>query len=456
MPDGQEQWFAAGDQRQGTWTGRVAIDPPSGEASRFEMVRQVTPKQLYANPFADAATITGLLDFQTPFTLLKPFVDTVQPGQLSTGNTALTTKLGGSAQEILVGAAVADPSEPMFKSFSFESDAFRSWLAPALSGNPAPGSADITINTDDRIEGFGRLICRGGTKAGSNLWSRHMRTAAMFAIVFDAPQSLDDIVARSYACDRLIGFLVGARLKPPEISLERSEQHREQPNARLRLTGLRWTDAEPPFNSECPHSRLIGDVALPQLVRTFLTNEAPLLAAIDAVEIARFFASDIVEKFRVVMPVLEETLMRLFKSPAEADHLDRQTAYWAWFEAHAPAEFAEFSRKHLKVTNGKSPDLTTLLSRAIAAINTCGFNIPSVMARRIKARRASLFHSAAHVLTSEDALAFALETRAATLLLLLLTFQQLGLDVARLAPRPEALPGFHMFMVPQRASPSSG
>lgn len=403
-------------------------------------------QELYANPFQNAPTITGLLDLQTPATLIKPFVHSIQPGAWSTENSALSTRLGGSALGVLIGASVADPTAPMFRSLSFESETFRSWLAPGLSDHVAAGAADITIDTDDPLTGLGRLICRGGTKGGSDLWSRTMRTTAMFAITFDAPQSLDAATALSFACDRLLGFLVGARLKPPEISLALAGQPDDQRSPRLRLAGAQWTDDTPPHFLDCPHSRRVADGTLPQLVHTFLTNKDRFLAAIDAVEFSRFFSTDLMEKFKAVVPVLEQSLKRLFKSPDEANYMEREAAYWQWFNATAPQEFAEFSRKHLKLVNQKPLELTTLLGRAITLVNDCGFDIPNTMADRIKARRGRLFHSAPHFQSTADATAFALETRAATLLLLLLTYRDLGIDIARLATRPEALRDFTMFM----------
>jgi hypothetical protein len=456
MKQYSSNWFLARAPNGDEWIGHVDLDAPSGQEWTFELVTQVPIDQLYANPFDKAPTITGLLDLQTPATLIKPFVLRIEPGKLGAAYVAMRTRLEGSVLGVLSGMAVDDPEQPLFASFSFESVAFRSWLAPSLSSLAANSLVDVAIATDHPLTGVGRVICRGGTKSGQDLWSRTMRSAAMFAIAFDTPQSLDSMSGYCFALDRLFCFLIGFRAKPPEFSLVASGSQTADIPLRLRLAGAQWIDREPPFWLDSVHSRMVGDIELPKLVETFLAGKDDFIAAFDAVEAARFFSNDLVAQFKTVMPILEPLLQKLFTTSVENSYLELEKSYWDWFGRVASTEHQEFSRKHLRIVNNKAPALTTLLERAISEVNSKGFFVPADMADRIKTRRGRIFHSSPQIHSSADALSFALEARAATFLLLLLTLSSLGLNISLLANRPEALRDFTMFFKRREQAPEAG
>lgn len=441
-------WFVATGPNDEEWVGHVDLDARSGQEWSFELVKHVSIQEMYANPFEKAPTITGLLDLQEPATLLKPFVYRIAPGQLNVDHVALRTRLEGSILGVLSGAAVADPTTPLFMSLSFESTAFRSWLAPPLADSSVAVGADRSIDSDELLAGIGRIFCRGVTQSTRDLWSRTMRTAAIFAVRFDTPKSLDETTRMCFALDRLFCFLIGFKAKTPEFSLGMSNSDGATAGgaARLRLGGAQWLEEEPPVWLQCVHARPLGGPPLRDLVGTFLEGTDDFLAAFDAVETARFFSNDMVTSFTAVMPVLEQLLNKRFKSTEEQKFLDREESYWAWFNQTASSDHREFAQKHLKAVNGKTPALTTLLKRAISEINAQGFAVPDDMAVRIKDRRARIFHSNPQLAGSDDALSFALEVRAATLLLLLLTLSALGVDLKRVATRAEALRGFTMFI----------
>lgn len=71
--------------------------------------------------------------------------------------------------------------------------------------------------------------------------------------------------------------------------------------------------------------------------------------------------------------------------------------------------------------------------------------VPEAMADRIKRRRGRIFHSKPQIHASADVLAFALEVRAASFLLLLITLSALGVNIAQLATRPQALRDYTVF-----------
>lgn len=449
-------WFVATAPNGAEWVGHVDLDAPPGQDWSFQLVKQVTIQELYANPFDKVTTIIGLLDLQEPATLLKPFVHRIAPGSLNVAHVAIRTRLEGSMLGVLSGVAVSDPTMPLFTSVSFESSVFRSWLAPPLAETGPVGAVDVSIDSDEPLAGVGRIIFRGATKSGQDLWSRTMRTAAIFAIAFDTPKSLDETTRLCFALDRLFCFLIGFRAKPPEFSLEQAStpDAAANPPARLRLGGAQWLEDEPPFWLNCIHARPHGGPPLPKLVGTFLEHMDDFLAAFDAVETARFFSNDIVASFKTVMPVLERLLKQRFTLPEEQKLLDLKESFWEWFDQAADPAHREFARKHLNSVDSKAPALTTLLKRAVAEINAKGFVVPESMAVRIKDRRARIFHSNPQLVGSDDALSFALEARAANLLLLLLTLSALGIDLAQLATRPEALRDFTMFFKRPDPKPS--
>lgn len=77
----EPSWFLAKAPNGEEWVGHIDLDAPSGQDWTFELLKQVSITELYTNPFDGKPTITGLLDLQTPATLLKPFVHRVEPGR---------------------------------------------------------------------------------------------------------------------------------------------------------------------------------------------------------------------------------------------------------------------------------------------------------------------------------------------------------------------------------------
>ena len=127
-----------------------------------------------------------------------------------------------------------------------------------------------------------------------------------------------------------------------------------------------------------------------------------MLTRFHAVHFCRFHSANIADKFAVVMPVLEEHIRQKYETKDEITYRRLEQAFFEWLDANASLDFREFSRKHLEVKKRKAPSLTTLLKRAISAINAKGFAIPAAYGERLKSRRGKHFHSIQQSLDAGD------------------------------------------------------
>ncbi len=177
-----------------------------------------------------------------------------------------------------------------------------------------------------------------------------------------------------------------------------------------------------------------------------------MLTRFHAVHFCRFHSANIADKFAVVMPVLEEHIRQKYETKDEITYRRLEQAFFEWLDANASLDFREFSRKHLEVKKRKAPSLTTLLKRAISAINAKGFAIPAAYGERLKSRRGKHFHSIQQSLDAGDIRRFYDEIRAATSLLLLSTLDDLGIDISLIAKKPTAFKGLVDIVITPTAS----
>lgn len=176
---------------------------------------------------------------------------------------------------------------------------------------------------------------------------------------------------------------------------------------------------------------------LKEVLEAYAVNPLEYLSRIAAVQAGRWFAETLNEKFASVMPVFEELLQAEFKSGDEEGYLNFEKAFFEYVEGSKDQDLVNFSRKHLRVVDRKSPGLPTLIERAMNVLNDAGFEFSMELAKRINKRRATMFHSSI-VMSDKDVTAFYEETSAVTAMLMLLTLRNLGVDL-------KMLPSHHSF-----------
>jgi hypothetical protein len=200
----------------------------------------------------------------------------------------------------------------------------------------------------------------------------------------------------------------------------------------LEVSGLDWKSGDLPHPLSCRHRRGWGGASIELILDRYLTHSTDLLTRIAAVERSELFTTDIFERFASTMPILEAYLKARYTNPDEASFLQAQKAFFDWVDQSPDPAVLGFSRKHLDVRKSKAPSLRILLDRAIAFVNSKGFAFRSDYGARIQARRGSVFHRAPQDDETEIRKFWA-DGLAVTNLLLLLTLDDLGIDIAYLA-----------------------
>jgi hypothetical protein len=236
----------------------------------------------------------------------------------------------------------------------------------------------------------------------------------------------------------------------PEFKVQLSKTYQIDENVlqyegALDLAGVDWMPGEPPNPFDCLHVRGIGGIDTPEILAKFLENRVDLLSRIQAVEFNRFFSTNLNDRFSAIMPALEAYLKGRYTSPDELTFIHLEEAFFNFINESKNDNFIEFSRKHLSVKDRKSPSLTTLLTRAIDFVNNKGFIFPSELATKIQKRRGRQFHSVIGM-SQSDVMGFYEEVQAACALLMLHTFDDLGIDISLLSQRHSALRDMRAFL----------
>ncbi len=294
------------------------------------------------------------------------------------------------------------------------------------------------------ISGFGTIECTTGARfSDDNVHSTSIKSASLFKLSFDKPKSLDETQRICFGLERLFGFLIGHRGPLPEFSVWLNKQYQMEDqkihySGTLEIGGAYYVDEKPPHPMRCVHLAALGVVRLEMIVGNFLKGHNDLITRIHAVEFCRFFTTNLNDRFSVIMPVLEEYLKKRYTGSDELTYIQHRAKFFAYIDESEDEDLKEFARKHLSVKNDKAPSLATLIERGIEHLNGKGFVIPVELAKRIQQRRGKVFHSTPDM-TADDVGEFNIEIVAAVAIILLHTFEDLGIDPALLADRYSAL-----------------
>jgi hypothetical protein len=454
------------DETKEPWIGTITPPERSGSLWSFELIRHVDPSDTHFTPFDDATTAIGLLNHQQRCTLVRPRVLVIDPGSVGIRLPTERTRITGEFDALLTDLPVKDAEERNLVSLSFDSETFGAWYAPrAFSTSFDPKSRTHAVDISETARKvfrlpIGEVICTTGGEVLPEGRSATIRSAAILRIELNSPISLREMIDTCLGLERLFGFLIGFQGKLPtfKIALNQTykiDKHELRWDGSLEIGGVEWQQGRPPHPMRCIHLQGQGGGTIHTILEKFFVDNDSILARIHSIDFCRHFTSNLNDRFSVIMPVLEAYLKRRYTSADEESYIQSEKAFFEWVDKADNDNIKEFSRKHLNVVNRKSPSLKTLLGRALEFVNKSGFSFPSDMSDRIASRRGKLFHSVAKMEEGE-ARDFQAEVAAATGLLLLHTFDDLGIDVASLAERPSGLDDIRKFFSEhERSSPAA-
>lgn len=432
----EENADVSADEQPEPWVGVVESATKPKEFWRFELIRHVVLEALYDNePFHNASSVIGLLDHQRICTLFQPLVTSTDPGSLGEGLFSRTI-LKGNFQALVTGFAIEDTKKKQFERISFDSPAFTIWYrAKAFKKDfdmeRRQSSMEIlpVIKDQFELEELGELDIAFGAEVSGSASEAAVRTASYFNFKFREKASLDQVVEVFSGLEYLFGFLIGFRGKPPIVNV-----WIEGKSGTLDISGWDWQETKKPEDYECIHLNGLGGADLPIVVSKFLKRQSSFVTRMHAIEFCRHFSNNINDKFTVIMPALEEYLKETYISPDEKSYIEKEHEFFAFVKTCSDPDIIQFSNKHIMVKDRKAPSLSTLLERAIECVNKAGFNFPLNLAKDIQQRRGRVFHSVPSM-SGSDVYKFHDEVCAATGLLMLHTFMDLGVDISSLSSR---------------------
>ena len=448
------------DETKDPWIGTLSRPENQKSMWSFELIRHVDAAGVYqTDPFNERGTVIGLLDHQQKCTLIRPFVLRVDPGSVGVRLPVTRTRIEGECHALLTDLAIKDADEKIVAGMSLDSEAFSAWFGQykfTTNFDPKTRTPSVEIKDTERNEfdlsDVGHVTCMSGAEVSSRGRSSVIRSAAILRLVFAAPASLNETLVNCFGLERLFGFLIGFRGRYPSYkiwldSTYKIGEHELHPDGKLDVSGVDWQRGEPPHPMDCVHLRGLGGGTPEKVLANFLRNRDDILTRIHVVEFNRFFSKNLLDRFSVLMPVLEAYLKNRYTAEDEENYITSEKTFFDWVDRSDDHNVIEFCRKHVEVKRRKSPSLKTLLLRAIAFVNEKGFVFPLEIAERLQKSRGRLFHSAAQM-GEKDVRSLYEEVQAATGLLMLHTYDDLGVDLSCLAGQYSALSDFRSFLVP--------
>ena len=298
---------------------------------------------------------------------------------------------------------------------------------------------------NDRIEDEGRQLYDiavptvGSFKFGT-LISRRYEIPNSFSAVrsysvnidFEEVRSIEEVLEISTSFDLLMGFLIGHRPKSPIFDVQTNDGQKGE----LEVSYLEFGNNELTNHFTATHLNGIGDASLSEIMIAFYKKRDLFRRIIYCVDMIRFFSNNVVDKFRVIMPVLENYLRQKYKDKEQESFLERKSQFFKIVDC-STEEIREFCKRHVSIRESKSLGLKNVLAMAIEELNQSGYDIDLGFADRVNGRRGSLFHSDVEIGEGEILDVYD-ETLAMAAMLMLLAMRDLGLDIGAIAVRPNA------------------
>lgn len=422
-----------GDQ----WLGKISLADDKSARWKFELVASVASiSSMYKGitAFDDRKTITGLIDLQRECTLIFPSVTGGNPGSLGINYVAMREIIKGQFNALLENTAVEDLDEPLFDTLSINSDSFVSWSgAPSPhTTDPAEGLIRNIHNLSFEVEDLGTVEVQSAVYTSLKTWSNNSESSSTFTIIFRERQSLRQIMNWATGLEMLFQFLIGKSTRWNSFWGTGKKDSDEIDNYKLTFGNTPHKTDERPHPGACRHRNGLGGVSINSVLENYAQHRERIAPLIDSLSYARHRATNLQEKFSIIMPLLEKYLKGRFSEGEEISYSSHRRAFFDWVESSNNAEIIEFSKKHMKEVDTKSPSLKTLLSRSAAMLSNHGFYFSEALLARIPKRRVELFHSRLQINETADANKFKLEVMAIIAMLTLHVMLELGIELTEL------------------------
>lgn len=432
------------------WSGTIKYPSKSGQMFSFEAIRPIDISEMYStSPFPwgemgveeKVKCVTALLDFQRPCTFVRPLIFSVNPGSMGTSLRGMRTKIKGSFQALLEGMSVADPDEPLFKEVWFSSEALSVWARPAIVEEQQIDagqrySLEFNAPTPRRykIVGVGCIELNTDFSRSWTWRNKEIFHNPVLSLKFNKKRSLSDCIKICGELEVLLGFLTGFRTRFPEFNLVAGSsrgRNASADTARLVLSGVHFSKRKGKVErSNCLHFEGRDGANLGRIVRKFFERPEDIVDRMGAVQYATNLSRNMNDKFSRVIPILEKFLKERFPGDKQEGIENHKDEFFEFLEKEAPPHLMEFSKRFLIFRPNKPEGFKRNIESAISYLNERGWDIPMKMAQNIQKRRGGAFHGS-WKMEGEDILRFHWEITIATVILMFLTLEELGINIKK-------------------------
>ncbi len=219
-----EEWFAVRIEHKDDelWPARLSYDPEKG--IYLNTINFASPADLYGNSSFRAETITGFIDYQTPATLIRPFIQECSPGKIGVNAQLIRARFRVVAEGVLKNLHLESLTERCFTGIYVEMPSFHAWVAPKLlHKTPEKGEGAVTLNVNVAGPVSREFALSGGARAEilvgvSTPFNGDVLTLTQYtALEISLPHAVDylTIMAIESALEFTFSFLIGTRLKTP-------------------------------------------------------------------------------------------------------------------------------------------------------------------------------------------------------------------------------------------------
>lgn len=434
--DNQKWIFVPGQNDDDAWTGLIQTPTNPQERASFEVVQM--GGGLFINSetiFEQNEVVEVVVDFQKPSTMIWPNVRQINSGS---GTSHSRTLLNGSFQHLLEGIFISDLNEKVFEGVHIQSESFRLWYAPTFRPKIKRGETDTLLLEKPgekvfNIKGLGTLKCLLLHSEKRNQNSQTISPKASLEIHFSEARSLREVIQVVWNIESLFGFLIGFRLKVPTSTVWTKEKYKlnskELPRTgELRMFNRNWTTDKSPNQSNIQHFNSDNSPGLESIVENFFQNRESFMSRINAINYSNLFSKSLEQSFKHIIPTFEEYLKSRFYDGEETNFKNVQKKFFDYIAEAGDDAITEFSLKHIKVVSeGKRPGLKQLINRAVTSLNDMNVNFPTDISKKINLHRGIIFHTTPKFDQKKVQELYEC-TRAASFMLTLLTYEDLGIN----------------------------
>jgi len=292
-----EDWFAVrvGHQGDEFWPSRIVYDPRDGIS--LSAINFARPDLWYSNPTFEGETITGYLDYQRPATVIKPFIQSANPGSIGADTQLGRARYRVVASGLLKNLHLETLSDRCFTGLRVELPSFHAWVAPQrvrrdYGHRGTPPSMNVEIDEPSRREfslagGIGAeiLVYASAIDDHGNL---PVTQHTLLSLKFPEVVAYESVMAVASALDIMFGFLVGMRLETAVHYLP-TVRTRRWNNADNNVTAESWIvpawkrARNPPLRHERMFTEANSPVGPPQLLEACLSSQNDLAYLMDIV-----------------------------------------------------------------------------------------------------------------------------------------------------------------------------